>query len=145
MMDITGAMDFEEIVEVYGTFPLKDNFLDAGNDALEEYGVKGKIKDGVIKIPFVDRLLFNEDEYDFYGIDEDSEDMKRWRMRVAATIVPADNPAQGVTDAYVEYYVLIPGDEMNREFDEYYEPRQEEFDQAQGLIELFLNAAVDCG
>ena len=145
MMDITGAMDFEEIVEVYGTFPLKDNFLDAGNVALEEYGIKGKIKDGVIKIPFVDRLLFNEDEYDFYGIDEDSEDMKRWRMRIAATIVPADTPAQGVTDAYVEYYVLIPGDEMNRDFDEYYEPRQEEFDQAQGLIELFLNAAVDCG
>ena len=144
-MEITGSMDFEEIVEVYGSFPLKKNFLEAGNAALEEHGVKGKIKDGVIKIPFADRLLFDEDEYDDYGIDEDFGDMKQWRMRVAATIVPANDPAQGIKDAYVEYYVLIPGDEMNRDYDEYYEPRLEEYNQAQGLMELFLNVAVDCG
>lgn len=135
-------MDFEEIVEVYGSFPLKADFLEAGNAALEEYGVKGKIKDGVVKIPFADRLLFNEDEYDDYGIDEETEDMKQWRMRVAATIVPAEDPSRGITDAYVEYYVLIPGDESNRDFDEYYEPRQEEYDQAQALIQVFLDAAV---
>ena len=144
-MDITGNMDFEEIVEVYGSFPLKKDFLEAGNAALEGFSVKGKIKDGVIKIPFADRLLFSEDEYDDYEIDEDCEDMKQWHMRVAATIVPADDPAQGIRDAYVEYYVLIPGDEMNRDYDEYYEPRLEEYNQAQGLMELFLNAAVDCG
>ena len=31
---------FEEIPEVYGVFPLRDDFLEAGNKALEKYGVK---------------------------------------------------------------------------------------------------------
>ena len=78
---------YEEIPEIYGVFPLRENYLEAGNAWLKnKYGVEALVKDNVVRIPFTDRLLFSEDEYDFYGIDEDSEDMKQWRMQVTACI-----------------------------------------------------------
>ena len=39
---------YEEIPEVYGVFPLKDNFLEAGNAALKQYGLQAKVIDNVI-------------------------------------------------------------------------------------------------
>ena len=67
---------FEEIPEVYGVFPLKEDYLEAGNKALEQYGVQAEVED-------------------------------------------------------------------NDEFDEYYEPRNEEYEKGYDLIEAFLNRAVD--
>ena len=134
---------FEEIPEVYGAFPLKEDFLEAGNAALKKFGVQAKIVDNVIHIPFTDRLLFSEDELADNGIEEDDEYMKDWRMRVEACISLNGDPEEGIREVWCEYVVVLPDDENNREFDDYYEPRIEEYDRGYDLIEVFLNRAVD--
>ena len=135
---------FEELPEVYGAFPLKENFLEAGNAALKQYGLQAEVIDNVIHIPFTDRLLFSEDEYDLYGVDdEDNADMKAWRMRMDACISLNGDPDEGIREVWCEYAVVLPEDENNREFDDCYEPRMNEYDQGYDLIEIFLNKAVD--
>ena len=135
---------FEEIPEVYGVFPLKDDFLEAGNAALKQYGLQAEVIDNVIHIPFADRLLFSEDEYDLYGVDdEDNADMKAWRMKIDACISLNSDPDEGIREVWCEYTVVLPEDENNREYDDYYEPRMNEYDQGYDLIEIFLNKAVD--
>ena len=134
---------FEEIPEVYGAFPLKEDFLEAGNAVLKKYGVQAKIVDNVIHIPFADRLLFSEDELADNGIGEDDDDMKEWRMRVDACISLNGDPEEGIREVWCEYVVVLPDDENNREFDDYYEPRTEEYDRGYDLIEVFLDRAVD--
>lgn len=135
---------FEEIPEVYGAFPLKENFLEAGNAALKQYGLQAEVIDNVIHIPFTDRLLFSEDEYDLYGVDdEDNADMKAWRMRMDACISLNGDPDEGIREVWCEYAVVLPEDENNREFDDCYEPRMNEYDRGYDLIEIFLNKAVD--
>ena len=135
---------YEEIPEVYGVFPLKKDFLEAGNKALEKYGVKAEVEDNVIRIPFTDRLLFSEDEYDLYGVDdEENAEMKQWRMEVTACISLNRHPEDGIREVWCEYTVVLPDDENNREFDDYYEPRLNEYDKGYDLIEVFLDKAVD--
>ena len=134
---------FEEIPEVYGAFPLKEDFLEAGNAALKKFGVEARIVDNVIHIPFTDRLLFSEDELADNGIEEDDEYMRDWRMKVDACISLNGDPAEGIREVWCEYMVVMPEDENNREFDDYYEPRIEEYDRGYDLIEVFLNRAVD--
>ena len=134
---------FEEIPEVYGAFPLKEDFLEAGNAALKKYGVEARIVDNVIHIPFTDRLLFSADELADNGIEEDDEYMKDWRMRVDACISLNGDPEEGIREVWCEYVVVLPEDENNREFDDYYEPRIEEYDRGYDLIEVFLDRAVD--
>ena len=134
---------FEEIPEVYGVFPLKEDFLEAGNAALKKYGVEARIVDNVIHIPFTDRLLFSAEELADNGIEEDDEYMKDWRMRVDACISLNGDPEEGIREVWCEYVVVLPDDENNREFDDYYEPRIEEYDRGYDLIEVFLNRAVD--
>ena len=134
---------FEEIPEVYGAFPLKEDFLEAGNAALKKFGVEARIVDNVIHIPFADRLLFSEDELADNGIEEDDEYMKDWRMEVDACISLNGDPEEGIREVWCEYVVVPPEDENNREFDDYYEPRIEEYDRGYDLIEVFLDQAVD--
>ena len=134
---------FEEIPEVYGAFPLKEDFLEAGNAALKKFGVEARIVDNVIHIPFADRLLFSEDELADNGIEEDDEYMKDWRMKVDACISLNGDPEEGIREVWCEYVVVLPDDESNREFDDYYEPRIEEYDRGYDLIEVFLDQAVD--
>ena len=137
---------FESIGEIYGGFPLKENYLEAGNAQLAKYGVQAKVVDAVIRIPFVDRLLFREDEYEEYCIDdEDNADMKEWRMTVEACVTLDGDPEDGIREAFCEYHVITQDGYDEGEFDEYYEPRNEEYDQAITLIETFLNGAVECG
>ena len=133
---------FEEIPEVYGVFPLRENFLEAGNAALKEYGLEARIVDNVIRIPFVDRLLFSEDEYDFYGVDDDENaDMKDWRIRAEACITLNGDPEEGIRGVYCDYeFDTYEGDDWSYET---YSPREEEYDRAYDLIEIFLNKAVD--
>ena len=116
---------FEEIPEVYGAFPLKEDFLD------------------VIHIPFTDRLLFSSENPADNGIEEDDGYMKDWRMRVDACISLNGDPEEGIREVWCEYMVVMPNNENNREFDDYYEPRTEEYDRGYDLIEAFLNRAVD--
>ena len=134
---------FEEIPEVYGAFPLKEDFLEAGNAALKKFGVEARIVDNVIHIPFTDRLLFSAEDLADNGIEEDDEYMKDWRMRVDACISLNGDPEEGIREVWCEYVVVLPDDENNREFDDYYEPRIEEYDRGYDLIEVFLNRAID--
>ena len=134
---------FEEIPEVYGAFPLKEDFLEAGNAALKKYGVEARIVDNVIHIPFTDRLLFSAEDLADNGIEEDDEYMKDWRMKVDACISLNGDPEEGIREVWCEYMVVMPEDENNREFDDYYEPRIEEYDRGYDLIEAFLDRAVD--
>lgn len=134
---------FEEIPEVYGAFPLKEDFLEAGNAALKKFGVEARIVDNVIHIPFTDRLLFSPEDLADNGIEEDDEYMKDWRMRVDACISLNGDPEEGIREVWCEYMVVMPEDENNREFDDYYEPRTDEYDRRYDLIEAFLDRAVD--
>ena len=134
---------FEEIPEVYGAFPLKEDFLEAGNAALKKYGVEARIVDNVIHIPFTDRLLFSAEDLVDCDLEEDEAYMKDWRMRVDACISLNGDPEEGIREVWCEYVVVLPDDENNREFDDYYEPRLEEYDRGYDLIEAFLNRAVD--
>lgn len=61
MLDMD-TMSFESVVEIYGGFPLKTDFLDAGNAALTEFGMKAELEDGVIRIPFVDKHRYTLEE-----------------------------------------------------------------------------------
>ena len=131
----------ESVAEIYGGFPLKEDFLEAGNAALAEFGVKAEYEDGVIRIPFVDKQRYSMEELrEMWPDDEDDPD--DWRVQVAACIEMADGPAEGVTDSYYEYEYVLPEDVDD---DSDYDITREEYDRAIMLIETFLNAAVDCG
>ena len=56
----------------------------------------------------------------------------------------AEDPGEGVCDAYLNYYVDTMDDDGG-DYEEYYEPRREEFGQAVDLAGEFLDGAVDCG
>ena len=74
---------FEEIDGIYAGFPLKENFLELGNAALAPFGVKAVLEDGVIRIPFADRPLFDEDEiYDLADDDEMEEELRTWTISI---------------------------------------------------------------
>ena len=136
---------FEEIVEIYGGIPLKADFLAAGNERLAKRGLAAYADGKVIRIPFMDRPLFAEEDYAFYGLDDEiNADMKKWRMRIEACVELAEDPGEGVCDAYLNYYVDTMNDDGG-DYEEYYEPRREEFGQAVDLAGEFLDGAVDCG
>ena len=140
MLDMN-TKSFESVVEIYGGFPLKEDFLEIGNAALAEYGVKAELEDGVIRIPFLDKQRYTLEELrEFWPEDEDDPD--DWRVLVAACIELSDEPAEGVVDSYYEYEFVFP-DDVDDDSD--YEVTKEEYDRAIALIETFLNATVDCG
>ena len=140
-MILEDEKSFESVAEIYGGFPLKKNFLEAGNAALAEFGVKAVFESGVIRIPFVDKQRYTLEELrEMWPDDEDDPD--DWRVQVAACIEMADGPAEGVTDSYYEYEYVLPEDV---EDDSDYDITRDEYDRAILLIETFLNAAVDCG
>ena len=107
---------FEEIPEVYGAFPLREDFLEAGNAALKKFGVEARIVDNVIHIPFTDRLLLSSEDPADNGIEEDDGYMKDWRMRVDACISLNGDPEEGIREVWCEYMVVMPNNENNREF-----------------------------
>lgn len=139
-MMLTMEKSFESVVEIYGGFPLKADFLEAGNAALAEFGVKAELENGVIRIPFVDKQRYTLDELrEFWPDDEDDPD--DWRVQVAACIELSDEFEEGVVDSYYEYEFIVP-DDVDDDGD--YDITREEYDRAIVLIETFLNAAVDC-
>lgn len=142
-MILNAEKSYAETVEIYGGFPLKENFLDIGNAALAEFGVQAELTDDdVIRIPFVDRLLYTQDDLDELCDDEESmEDMKTWRVRAEACIELSDDPSIGVRDAYSEYRIITPWD---IDFDDCFELTDEEYQQSIFLIETFLNTVIDC-
>lgn len=139
-MILEDEKSFESVAEIYGGFPLKENFLEAGNAVLADFGVKAELEDGVIRIPFVDKQRYTLEELREMWPD-DEEDPDDWRIQVAACIELSDEPAEGVTDSYYEYEFILP---ENVDDDSDYDITREEYDRAILLIETFLNAAVDC-
>lgn len=140
MLDMN-TKSFESVVEIYGGFPLKENFLEIGNAALAEYGVKAELEDGVIRIPFLDKQRYTLEELrEFWPEDEDDPD--DWRVLVAACIELSNEPSEGVVDSYYEYELVFP-DDVDDDSD--YEVTKEEYDRAIALIETFLNATVEIG
>ena len=135
---------FEEIPEVYGVFPLKEDYLAAGTAALKKFGVHAEVEDGIVRIPFADRLLFGEDDYAFREDNWEIVDRKDWRMKITACISLNQSPEEGIREVWCEYNVTVPPeDDCGEDYDLYYEPSTDEHDQAYDLIEIFLNKAVD--
>ncbi len=143
-MILDNERNYEEIEEIYGGFPLKKNFMEAGNAAIKASGTQARLEDSVIRIPFVDRLLFSEDEYDEYGIDDDFATMKEWRIRAEAIITLDGDPEEGIREAHYEHEVIFPDEDIDLlELSFEYHPTDEELIYGLDLAEDFLNAAID--
>ena len=135
---------FEEIDGIYGGFPLKDNYLELGNTALAPFGVQAVLEDDVIRIHFVDRLLYNEEEiYDIADNEEMEQELSTWKISIDACISLAGDPVDGIQETYYEFEIITPDNIEGLE--ELNDIRAEEYDRAIELVETFLNAAVDAG
>ena len=135
---------FEEIDGIYAGFPLKEDYMELGNAALAPFGVKAVLEDGVVRIPFADRPLFDEDEiYDLADDDEMEEELRTWTISIAACISLEDDPADGIRETCYEYEITTPDNIEGLE--EENDIRAKEYDKAIELIEAFLNVAVDAG
>ena len=135
---------FEEISEIYGGFPLKDNFLEAGNAAIAVHGAAAELVDDKIRIHYLSRQFYTEEELDDFRDNGDDEDLigivSKWLLKADALIVPDQNPKNGILEADYECWAEGPD-----EYDEVYPYDQitgEEVDLALKVIEDFLNAAV---
>ena len=143
-MILNAEKTFDEIAEIYGGFPLKENFLDIGNAALAKFGAEAVLADDdVIRITFADRPLYTPEDLDELCDDEESlEDMKTWRLRLTACIELSGDPSIGIRETYGEYEVITPWD---ADFSDCYEFTDDDYQQAIALIEVFLDAVIDCG
>ena len=138
---------FEEVVEIYGGFPLKKDFLEIGNAALKDFGVEAVYEDGIIRIPYVERPYYTEEELQECRDEGFSDkDIRRMKESVfyAEVQIEVRDPQAGITDAGFDCWADGDG-----EFDdpEIWEDHltDEEWDQQIAMIEAFLNATVDCG
>ena len=77
-MILDNEKSFESIVEIYGGFPLKENYLELGNTVLEKYGLKAEYQEGLIQMPYINRPYYSEEDFDDcrdHGFSE--KDIKR--------------------------------------------------------------------
>ena len=135
----------ESVVEIYGGFPLKEDFLDAGNTVLAEWDMEAEYVDGVIRIPFICRPYYTEDELDDWrdeGCTEDEiRDMRKAMFHVDL-LIGAENPAAGITD--VSYDFFIDGEEVYDDIEVMDDHvTAEDCDRMIEIAEAFLNWAVD--
>ena len=97
-MILDNEKSFESVVEIYGGFPLKPDFLDVGNAALKERDLKAKYEDGLICIPFICRPYYTPDELDDWRAEgcteEEIRDMKRAVFHVDL-LIEAKDPSKG--------------------------------------------------
>lgn len=146
LLDFDGS-PFEEVVETYGGFPLKSNFMVVGNAALERYGVKAEYKDGFISISYVCRPYFTDEELDDAReqgcTPKDIARMKESKL-YAQVVIEVQDPSAGITKA--GYDAWADGD---GEYDDYEiiddHLTEEEWDLQIKMTEAFLNVAVDAG
>ena len=146
-MILDNEKSFESVVEIYGGFPLKENYLELGNTAMEKYGLKAEYLEGLIRMSYINRPYYSEEDLDDcrdHGFTE--KDIKRMmESRFYADIfIEAKDPKAGITE--VGYLFSADGD---GEFDDLEEIEShitdEEYNQIIEIIESFLNVAVDCG
>lgn len=147
----------EEIRTVYGGFPLKINSLEAGTEALsgceEEIVSAPELRDRVIRFTMTVCLCFDDDQlleiawdqgYDIDTAEEAWEVIPDaanavYAMRVEIYLSDGDG-RQYVKNVNITYCVL---DEHRNplDWDVYMDDIDEDY--ALGLIEVFLDAAVD--
>ena len=144
-MILENEKSFESVVEVYGDFPLKSDFLNAGNTVLAEHGLEAEYVDGMIRIPFICRSYYTDEDLDAWRAEGCTEkeirDMKRAIFHVDL-LIEAENPESGITD--VDYEFFVDGEEVYDDFeimDEHVTP--EDYDRMIETAEAFLNVAVD--
>ena len=139
--------DFEEIRDVYSVFPLKANFLEAGNAALRELNMQATMKEHVIRISCLTRPLYSETDLDWMRDngwnEEDLELAAQLQMQAVALIRTGENPAEGIRCAELDCTMFGP--DKDEEIDADLEVSKEDVDIARKAIEKFLDAAVDVG
>ena len=139
---------FDEIPEIYGAFPLKKDFLAAGNANLEPLGLKAVMEEDVIRIPYLSRLCYSEEDLEYFRsnmVEEDLiEEMSEWLLKGEALIWTGDDASVSVSEAAIDLWGDGPEDE--EEMGELQDLiTLEEIGQAKKIIEKFLDAAVDLG
>lgn len=138
---------FESVLEIYGGFPLKENFLDAGNAVLAQYDLQAEYEDGVIRIPYVARPYYTAEELEEYleeGIDEEYIPQMKQSVLYAEIVIDAEDSKSGITDVGFECRAEGEAAEDDPEIIEDH-LTEKEWDLQIELIEAFLNAAVDAG
>ncbi len=144
-MILDNEKSFESVVEIYGGFPLKEDFLEAGNVALKKYDLEAEYEDGVIRIPYINRPYYSEEELDECRDEGFSEkDIQRMMESrfYAEIIIEAADFKVGITEVGYEYSADGDGEFDDEEVVEGH-ITEEDYDQIILIIESFLNEAVD--
>ena len=141
MLDFENSA-FDEIGEIYGGFPLRENFMEIGNAALKEFGVEAEYEDGIIRIPYVCREYFNEEDLEWFEENEFDLDEVRKSRLYAVALIRVEDPKIGVTGADLDCWADGEAENDDAEIIEDH-MSSEEWDQAEKLIEAFLNVAVN--
>ena len=140
-------VDFDEIRDVYGVFPLKKDFLEAGNQALEKLGLKAVVEENVIRIPYLSRPFYSEEDLDYLrdvGCEEDIvEDVSKWLLKAEALIWMGENPDDGIVEVGIEAYVFGTEEDDDICLEDQFGSEDEE--AARKAIERFLDTAMDTG
>lgn len=143
-MILDNEKSLESVVEIYGGFPLKEDFLEAGNVALKKYDLEAEYEDGVIRIPYINRPYYSEEELDECrdeGFSEkDIQRMMESRFYAEIIIEVADFKV-GITEVGYEYSADGDGEFDDEEVVEGH-ITEEDYDQIILIIESFLNEAV---
>ena len=142
---ILSAVDYSEIPEIYGVFPMKKDFLEAGNAALQELGIQAVAEGNEIRIPFLSRLYYDEEEL-AQICDENEEcyeDLRKCRLKATALLRLGDEPGKNVVGAFLDWELTDFYDVDEEDFDDNLTPEEEA--AGQKAIEKFLDAAVDTG
>ena len=137
----------EEIMETYGGFPLKENYLEIANDVLKKYGLEAEYEDKRLYIPFISRPYFTEEELQECR-DEGFEEKDIQRMRAsrfyAEIHLYVDDPKAGIRDVGYGFDADGDGEYDDDEIKEEH-ITEDEHHQMVRIIQDILNAAVDCG
>ena len=136
----------EEIMETYGGFPLKDNFLEIANDVLKKDGLKAEYSDGRLFIPFISRPYYSEEELQECRDDGFSEkDIRRMEASrfYAEIVIYIEDPRAGIRDVGYEFKVDGDGEYDDEEIQDSH-ISDDEYDRIVEMIEAILNAATDC-
>ena len=137
--------DFDSITEIYGEFPLREDFLEAGNAALEALDLKAYMEGREIRIPFLSRPYYDEEDLEEFRDsgweDKDIEDVRKWTLKAEAVILIRKNLQKGILEVGMDCDVEGLG-----EYDEVYPEDaidEEDEEEAVRVMATFLNLAVD--
>lgn len=146
-MNTSCNMSFEEMVDVYSAFPLKESFLKAGNVALKKFGLTAKLENDTIWIHFLSKPYFTEDDLEeFRDNDFDENDIasfRKWTIEGEAFIKLNKELEKRIIEIGTDYQPDNYDDE-DEYFEDMYDKITDEDENLGGrVLEAFLDAAVD--